>query len=790
MLERKKEMLRELSTTAWSLVNDYYSDTSINEETAKKLAIRKIEKMRYGTEQKDYFWITDTQPVMIMHPYRPDLNGSLLKDYKDPTGKKLFVESVKIVREKNEGILEYLWQWMDDSTRIVPKISYVKGFKPWGWIIGTGIYVEDIRNDIRILKSGIIRTSAIIALLLSVIFIFLIRQSSLIEKRRQLAEKKLKLSREKYMTLVEASTEGAVLLMDGKVIFSNHVFNKMINKNPLEVLSLGFNDIFETEWTALEKQLDEPGKSVTLETRLKNITSSENEILISVSKIKYGGKDGHIVSVKNISGQHKFEKEIQLLNQDLQSALVLMNQPVKDFIHEFARCDIHTSVGEAAKLMTEKNQDCILVFDNNSAVGILTDSDLRQRVVLENKDTSAPVINFLSAPLMMVDENINLFEANYLLKQKAISHLIVKDAAGKIKGILGKDDILEIQRNTLSYILKEINTASDIGHLRMIFNRIPVLTEALLQSGAQINIITRTISSISDEISRKVISLAIDKAGHPPCRFSFIVMGSVGRMEQTLSTDQDNAIIFEDSESNEYNQEYFVELGKAISSNLNKIGYRFCKGNVMVMNPVWIQPLSVWKNYFRKWINTADPQDLLDAFIFFDFKNIYGEEKLSSELQNDLFNELQDKSIFFLHLALTVIKMKIPGIASSLSSAHDAAPVDIKKILLPITGFIRLMALKENIRATNSFIRLEQLLSKNIIPRQMYDEILFSLNFLMSIRLKSQTRAIFRNEAPTNLIDFHDLNDIEIATLRKVILKINEIQDFLSLKFKTAGLDL
>ncbi len=367
MMEKKKEMLRELTNSVWSLAREYYSDTSLSQEEAKKLAIKKIGKIRYGINQKDYFWITDNQPVMIMHPYRPDLNGKPLGDYEDPTGKKLFVESVKIVKEHGEGYLEYLWQWMDDPSRIVPKISFVKGFEPWGWIIGTGIYIEDVRKDIRVLKAGIIRTSVIIALLLTVIFVFLIRQSSIIEKRRLEAEKNLKLSREKNMTLVEASTEGAVMLIDGKVIFSNNVFNKMLGKNPLEVLSLHFDDIFDTSWESIAEQLNEPGKTVSMETKMKNPHHSGNEVIITVSQVKYGGSDGYLVGIKNISGQYQYKKEKQSLSEELQQTLVLMHQPLNHYISDFARCDLDTTVQEAARIMTQKGTDNIIIFKDEKA---------------------------------------------------------------------------------------------------------------------------------------------------------------------------------------------------------------------------------------------------------------------------------------------------------------------------------------------------------------------------------------------------------------------------------------
>ncbi|MGD9327497.1 MAG: cache domain-containing protein, partial [Cyclobacteriaceae bacterium] len=149
-MDKKKEMISELTNTAWSLLEEFDNETlneRITQEEAQKAVVAKIEQIRYGDENKDYFWIIDEHPTMIMHPYRPELIRKDLTDYQDPNGKKLFVEATKLVNQDGEGFIYYMWQWKDDSTRIVPKLSYVRGYKPWGWIIGTGIYLEDVNEE-------------------------------------------------------------------------------------------------------------------------------------------------------------------------------------------------------------------------------------------------------------------------------------------------------------------------------------------------------------------------------------------------------------------------------------------------------------------------------------------------------------------------------------------------------------------------------------------------------------------------------------------------------------------
>lgn len=152
IMDAKREDIMHLTESAWSTLNLFYAKSNsgeLSEDEAKKRAVAHLEKLRYGPEQEDYFWINDMVPTMIMHPYRQDLVGKNVAGFQDSAGKKMFQEMVKTVQENGSGYVDYLWQWKGDSQKIVPKISYVKAFKPWGWIVGTGIYVNDVRHDIQ-----------------------------------------------------------------------------------------------------------------------------------------------------------------------------------------------------------------------------------------------------------------------------------------------------------------------------------------------------------------------------------------------------------------------------------------------------------------------------------------------------------------------------------------------------------------------------------------------------------------------------------------------------------------
>lgn len=793
IMDKKKEMIRELTSTAWSLLEEYnqeFKNGHMSLEDAQNRAAGRVQRMRYGEEYKDYFWIIDMQPIMVMHPYRPELINSDLNDYKDPKGKKLFVESVHAVQADGEGFIDYMWQWKDDSTRIVPKLSYVKAYEPWEWIVGTGIYLEDVRLEIRALKYRLLRVSLLITIIIIAIIVYVIRQSLIIENKREQAESDLILSRQKYKSLVEASTEGTLMFLNNTIIFSNLKFSKLIGYEVHEILTLKFEEIFSIEWQKVLDSFEDPDKSVSHETQLLCKDDSKKEVVISVSKIKYDKDSGYIVVAKEVTQQKQLEYETEHLSQELQSSLMLMNQPIYCFVEPVLRCSMDTSIQEAAVLMTRKRRKILFIQNDKEIIGVLSSNDFKRRVIAENRDTQRPVIEIMTSPVVSISENALLYEAILELKTKDISHLATKNTQGEITGVVGFEDITRMQQNSVSYLIKEIEIAEATDEIKKIHHRVPVLVNALIESGDKTHNITRIITSVSDAIVKRILDLAIEEIGTPPCRFAFMVMGSEGRMEQTLLTDQDNAIVFEDlsGEKLDIAYRYFQELGETVNKNLDIVGYKLCKGDVMARNPKWTQPYSVWKEYFSGWVNNSDPQSIMEASIFFDFRAVYGSKELVADLRTHINHTTEHKSVFFYHMAQSVIKYKPPvnvfGNIVGESQSDTDSSLDIKKVILPILGFVRLYALQHNINETNSLLRLKELYQQQVIQKAMYVELKQSYNFLMQQRFRSQSKKILNNLPPDNQLNLDGLTHIEQASLKKILGEISNLQTKVSFDFK------
>lgn len=780
IMEDKKETIAELTNTAWSLIKEYekeYANSTISLIEAQQLAKERVAQIRYGSEQKDYFWIIDQTPTMIMHPYRPELVGTDLNNYYDANGYKLFVEAANVVKEKEVGFVDYMWQWKDDSTKIVPKLSCVKSFEPWGWIIGTGIYLDDVEDEIKEIKNSLLIISLIIAFIIAMILFYVVRQSLDIEIKRQKLTAELHKSRHKYKTLVEASNEGTLMFLNKSVIFSNAKFKSICGFKQKEIGKKKLEELFTINWEEIHSKFMEFTKSFSFESSLICSGNILKEVVISISKVEYAQTYGYILIVKEVSGKEVAERETDRFSGEVKSSLLLMKQSIRHLIQPIVTCSSTTTIQKAADKMERLKKDFLLIKQDEMILGIVNSKDISKKAVAKNTDLTNFVTSIMTAPLITISESAYLHEALLMFTSQKVSHIVTIDHEKAISGVVSYDSVISIQHNTLSFLLLQIEHTNTVDELIEIHKKVPAFIHALIESNENSFDTVAFASSISDKITQKILEFGIENYGPPPCKYAFIAVGSEGRKEQTLLTDQDNGLIYEDGFDGV--QEYFLELANYVADSLNEIGYLYCNGGMMACNPKWCQPLSKWKEYFTNWVGNPELKSLVEASTFLDFRIVEGEHQLTDSLKEHVFSLVNSNFEFLVKLAELTDNFKSPintfgNLVGNDIGSKDKT-IDLKTISMPMVKYSRVNALKYGIEHTNTTERIKVLYKTGRITESFYKDISLAYNYLMKLRLKNQSALIQAGKAPLNIIKISELSVIEKSFLKSIFSLINTI---------------
>ncbi len=487
-----------------------------------------------------------------------------------------------------------------------------------------------------------------------------------------------------------------------------------------------------------------------------------------------------------------YAKVISSTHQQPEEGARFFNQPVASIYNpRLISCPAETSIQQAAVEMNAHRCSSIFITRGEEEfVGVVTDNDLRRKVIADGYDIQKPVSDIMTQPLKSIHSQALIFEALMTMMQHNIKHLAVVDTEGRVVGLVTNRDLLTAQGQSPFFLIREIMAADTVEAIFDMHRRLPRLIQSLINSGAKAMNVTRFISTISDAITKRIIGFALEKCGPPPVPFVFMILGSEGRLEQTLKTDQDNAIVYQDvaAELEAETQAYFLRLAKLICTWLDKAGYAFCEGNIMAQNPQWCGSLTKWKNYFSSWIHAAEPEDLLQASIFFDFRGAYGEMDLIEELRQFLFESLAGWSGFFRHLSENALYFKPPlGFFRNFvvaSKGEHRNTFDIKSAMMPIVDFARIYALKNHLEETNTLERLHQLYLRKKLSWQEYNDLEQGYSFMMQLRFVRQIESVVEENAkPDNYINPKKLSRIEQTMLKEIFKRIEKFQTKLSVEF-------
>ena len=446
-------------------------------------------------------------------------------------------------------------------------------------------------------------------------------------------------------------------------------------------------------------------------------------------------------------------------------------------IHEPCIIDEDTTLINAIQKSMEYKTSSIIVKRKNKEYGIITDSILKTRVLLEGRDLNIPVKDIAKFPLLTVLNDDYLFEALTILVKRNIKRIGVLNHNNEMIGILEQIDILSHFSNHTYMVDSKIKKAKNIDELKDASENLLNIIKNLHAKGVKVNHISNLIGQLNTKVYQKLYDLIVPfELQQKAC---FIVMGSEGRNEQIIKTDQDNALIIKDDIDVEQFRPYMNQMIRCLSD----FGYPQCEGNIMASNPFWCKTVSEYKNEITKWIEKPNMQNYIDLAIFFDSFAVAGDKELSINLKDGLFDKLLNKDVFMAYFAKTTLSFDTPNIISNFITKKSN--IDIKKTaIFPIVQGIRTLALKEKIKETTTLRRIKILEDKKILEKNRAAELIEAFDFVNTLRLKFQLNAIQDGKKFNNEIDTHTLGKIERDLLKDSFKIVNDFKKFISYTFK------
>ncbi|MFC3417259.1 DUF294 nucleotidyltransferase-like domain-containing protein [Algoriphagus hitonicola] len=450
----------------------------------------------------------------------------------------------------------------------------------------------------------------------------------------------------------------------------------------------------------------------------------------------------------------------------------------------------NASIQSCAVRMAREQVSCLFIGESAQQIqGYITDITLRDQVLAKGLSPQSPVSQIMEFDMVSIHPDASLVEALMLMFRTKSRYLLVKENE-QFVGWISRTKVLTEQSQGPFMFIQSVKEARQIPELRSKWERMPEIIHLLLSRGMKATIVNQIITTVADTITQRVIERVIKEIGPAPAKFVFFVLGSEGRGELTLKTDQDNAIIYEDkaNEQREIVRAYFLDFATRVSTALDQIGIVFCEGELMAMNPKWTHSLSHWKRNYEQWISDASQETAMNYTTFFDCRAIYGESELLEDLQSHMGKLLEKASErFFMNLGYNALQYEPPltffrNIKSE--KIDGEKQINIKQIMRPIVDLARVYALKCQIFEPNTAKRIEILRQKGVFSEPESQELLHAFNYLMSLRLENQSQLILTEKSkPKNYLKLSNLTKVQSVTLTEIFKVIRDFQARIKLTF-------
>lgn len=471
-------------------------------------------------------------------------------------------------------------------------------------------------------------------------------------------------------------------------------------------------------------------------------------------------------------------------------ALNLLTTPVSTLIKRQPITLAPTaSIRETAELMRSQRVSSVLLIEQGHLFGLVTDRDLRNRVLAEGLDTARPVADIATLAPLTVDAASPAFEALLLMARHNIHHVPIMQGR-QVVGMLTATDLTEQHSTSPVYLAGDIYRQTEVPALARISQGIKRLQQHLAAADASAYSTGHIITALTDAFTSRLIQLAEAKLGPAPVDYVWVTAGSQAREEQTAKTDQDNCLVLDDSFNEAAHGDYFRAFSRFVCDGLDACGYVHCPGEMMAMTDAWRQPRQRWAEYFEHWINSPDPKALMLTCVFFDLRAIHGQPALLEGLRRDVLQRTRGNSLFLAYMVSNALKHRPPlnmfgQIAPTRGGEHPGT-IDLKHSgIVPIVDLARVYALAGGLDVANTHDRLMAAGHAGEISLQGAHDLRDALEFLAKMRIAHQARQMAAGQGPDNFLELSELSNFERSHLKDAFGVVQTLQGVLGQRYQS-----
>ena len=462
----------------------------------------------------------------------------------------------------------------------------------------------------------------------------------------------------------------------------------------------------------------------------------------------------------------------------------LISTPVRSLIQRAPVTLLpETPIIEAARVMQEQRISSVLLVKEGSLFGLVTDRDLRNRVVAAGLDTRRPLVDIATLAPLTIGIESPAFDALLLMARHNVHHVPVLDGQ-QVVGMITSSNITEQQSNSAVYLAGAIYRQESLAELVQVSGRIKKLQQSLAAAQASAYSTGYIVSAITDALTARLLQLAEAELGPPPVDYAWVAAGSQGRNEQTVKSDQDNCMVLDDAYDEATHGTYFRELSRRVCDGLDACGYVHCPGLMMAMTDQWRQPQEQWRTYFHRWIDLPEPEALMLTGVFLDQRFVYGRSDLIDDLRSEVVARTKGNKNFLVYLASNALERKPPlnwmGRIAPLKGGEHDGKIDLKMSgIVPITDLARYYALAAGSPAVNTRERLEVAAQGGAISPQQARDLIDAFDYLCGLRLQNQARCMSDGHAVDNYLDPQALSNFERRHLTDAFQLVRKLQRLL-----------